>query len=78
LLASGDAAAARPKFGETLRQARRRGYLAIEFESRLAIAELERKSGNAAAAKAQLSALERDAHGKGFALIARKAAAARA
>jgi eukaryotic-like serine/threonine-protein kinase len=77
LLASGDAKAARPKLGETLQQARQHGYLAMELECRLAIAELERKSGNAPAAQAQLSALERDAHAKGFALIARKAAAAR-
>ena len=77
LVASGSAQTAHPKLDETLRLARQHGYLAIEFECRLALADLERKSGNAAAARAQLSALERDAHAKGFALIARKAAAAR-
>jgi eukaryotic-like serine/threonine-protein kinase len=76
LSASGDAKAARPKLADTLQQARQHGYLAIEFECRLAIADLERRSGNAAA-QAQLSALERDAHAKGFALIARKAATGR-
>ncbi len=75
LLASGNAQAAHPIISKTLKQAREHGYVGIEFDCRLAIADSEKKSGNAAAAKAQFSALERDALAKGFGLIARKAAA---
>jgi len=75
LVASGDAQAARPMLGGTLKQAREHGYVGMQFDCRLVIAELEKKSGNAAAAQAQLNALERDANAKGFGLIARKASA---
>jgi DNA-binding winged helix-turn-helix (wHTH) protein/tetratricopeptide (TPR) repeat protein len=75
LAASGDAQAARPMLGKTLKQAREHGYVGMEFDCGLVIAELEKKSGNAAAAQAQLNALERDANAKGFGLIARKASA---
>ena len=71
-LASGNAQAPRPLISKTLKQAREHGYVGMEFDCRLAIAELERKSGNAAAARVQLSAIERDAHAKGFGLIAQK------
>jgi DNA-binding winged helix-turn-helix (wHTH) protein/TolB-like protein/Tfp pilus assembly protein PilF len=74
-LASGDAKTARPILDAALKQVREHGYIGLEFEYRLTIAELERKSGNTAAAHAQLSALEQDAHAKGFGLIARKASA---
>lgn len=76
-LASGDAKTARPKLDATLKQAREHGYVGMEFDCRLAIAEWERKSGKAAEAQAQLTALERDADAKGFGLIARKASADR-
>lgn len=42
----------------------------------LALGEIEMKSGKAAAGRARLEALEKDATAKGFLLIARKAAAA--
>ncbi len=77
LSASGDAKAALPKLSAALQKARQHGYVASEFECRLAIAKLGRKSGDPSAAQAQSNALERDAYAKGFALIARKAAADR-
>jgi hypothetical protein len=43
----------------------------------LALSELELKSGQLAAARTQLSALEKSARKNGFGLIAGKAAAAR-
>jgi len=52
------------------------GYVPGEFEARLALGEIEMKSGQTAAARARLVALEKDASAKGFLLIARKAAAA--
>ncbi len=75
LVASGDAQAARRMLGRTLKQAREHGYVSMQFDCRLVIAELEKKSGNTAAAQAQLNALEKDANAKGFGLIARKALA---
>jgi hypothetical protein len=46
------------------------------METRLALAELENKSGHQATAQAQLISLEKAANAKGYGLIARKAAAA--
>jgi tetratricopeptide (TPR) repeat protein len=57
----------------------RLGYLPIQFRARLALGEIEMNSGQAAAGRLHLQALERNAKAKGFLLIARKAAdAARA
>lgn len=44
-----------------------------EFEARLALGEIEMKSGKTSAGRAGLAALEQDATAKGFLLIARKA-----
>jgi len=52
------------------------GYIGYQFDARLALGELEIKSGNAAAGRARLSALEKEARAKGFLSIARQAAAA--
>ena len=49
----------------------------LEFEARLALAELEKKSGRETALQTELIALESGARGKGFGLVARKAAATR-
>jgi hypothetical protein len=46
-------------------------------EARLALGEIQIKSGRSAAVRAELKALEHDAKAKGFLLIARKAALAR-
>jgi DNA-binding winged helix-turn-helix (wHTH) protein/tetratricopeptide (TPR) repeat protein len=61
---------------QTLGEAHKFRYLGVEFEASLALAEMEVKSGHVAAAHTQLAALERAARGKGFGLIAGKAAAA--
>lgn len=52
------------------------GFLEEQLESRLALGQIEMKSGKTAAGRARLAALEKDAGAKGFLLIARKAAAA--
>ena len=45
-----------------------------QFEARLALGEIELKSGKTPKGRARLVALEKDANDKGFLLIARKAA----
>jgi len=53
--------------------AREHGFVGLELEDRLAIAELTSKTGNVALAREKLAALERAARAKGFGLIAAKA-----
>ncbi len=60
---------------QLLRDARQAGFLGLELETRLALAELAKKSGHVSAAQTQFSAVETAARAKGFGLIARKAAA---
>jgi len=67
----------RAQLERILQDAHAHGFLGVEFEARLALAELERKMGHNAAAQIQFGSLERSAHAKGFGLIARKASAAR-
>jgi eukaryotic-like serine/threonine-protein kinase len=62
---------------QTLAEAHKHGYVGVEFDASLALAELELKSGQVAAGRTQLKALEKSARSRGFGLIARKAAAAR-
>ena len=57
--------------------ARRFGLVAQQLSLRLALGTLEIASGQIAAGRSRLSALERDARARGFGLIARKAAASR-
>ena len=76
-LASDKPESAGARLRQTLAEARKHGYVGIEFDASLALAELELKSGRFVAARAQLSALEKSARSKGFGLIAGKAAAAR-
>ena len=59
-----------------LAEAEKIGYAPGRFEARLALGEIEMKSGKTAAGRARLEQLEKDATAKGFLLIARKAAAA--
>jgi DNA-binding winged helix-turn-helix (wHTH) protein/tetratricopeptide (TPR) repeat protein len=59
-----------------LMHSKKHGFVPYEFESRLALGEIERKSGKTASGRARLAALQRDATAKGFLLIARKAVAA--
>jgi hypothetical protein len=56
--------------------ATKHGYVGCAFEARLALGEIEVKSGHAAAGRARLTTLEKAARAKGFLLIARKAASA--
>ena len=70
-----ETAAAKRSLEAVLAKASRHGYLGYEFQSRLALGEIEMKSGKTTAGRARLQALERDAKAKGFLLIARRAAA---
>ena len=62
---------------KVLRDAREHGFVGVQFEARLVLAEWEKKTGHDAAARIELAALESSARSKGFGLMARKAAAAR-
>ena len=77
LSASDQPTLSRAQLEKILREARGLGFAGIEFEARLDLAELEKRSGHAAAARTQLAALESSARDKGFELVARKAATAR-
>ena len=67
----------RPQSEKVLRDAREHGFVGVEFQARLMLAEGQKKSGHDSAARTELAALESNARSKGFGLIARKAAAAR-
>lgn len=75
--ARGDVSGARRTVETGVARAKERGLVAAELEARLALGEIEMAYGEAAAAGALLAALEKDAAGKGFQLIAREAARAR-
>jgi Tfp pilus assembly protein PilF len=66
------------RFAAVLAETDRLGLVDLGFVARLARLEAERRFGNAAAARAPLAALERDATARGFLLVARRAAALRA
>ena len=51
--------------------------MGIELDARLALAEIEMRSGQTTTGRAHLTAIEADAKAKGYSLIARKAATAR-
>jgi eukaryotic-like serine/threonine-protein kinase len=57
-----------------LSDATKYGFVGYQFETRLALGELEIKAGKNADGRARLSALEKEAASKGFLLIASKAA----
>jgi DNA-binding winged helix-turn-helix (wHTH) protein/tetratricopeptide (TPR) repeat protein len=76
LLASDKFKTAAAPLQQLLRDARQSGSLGLELETRLALAELAKKSGHTASAQAQFAALKAAATAKGFGRIARKAAAA--
>jgi tetratricopeptide (TPR) repeat protein/TolB-like protein len=56
-----------------LAEAARHGYVGPQFETRLALGEIELHSGQVAAGRAHLAVLEKDASAKGFLLITHKA-----
>jgi len=72
-MASAQMVDARKILDAALAEAKEKNCLEYQFEARLSLGELERKSGKTAAGQAQLAALERDAGGKGFLLLAREA-----
>jgi len=72
--ASQQAGAAKTILKEALVKATRSGYVGDQLESRLALEEIELKSGKSAASRARLDQLQKEAKEKGFDLIARKAA----
>jgi DNA-binding winged helix-turn-helix (wHTH) protein/tetratricopeptide (TPR) repeat protein len=59
-----------------LAEARSAGFVNRQLEARLALGEIQVRSGNSSEARASLKALKKDASDRGFGLIARKAAAA--
>jgi ATP/maltotriose-dependent transcriptional regulator MalT len=75
--ASGKTAQALNQLEGTLAEAKKFGYFPYELETRLAIGQIELKSGKTAAGRNHLSAVERDARGREFNLVADKAAKSR-
>jgi eukaryotic-like serine/threonine-protein kinase len=53
------------------------GYVGVELDARLALAEIEMKAGQTATGRSHLTAIEADANARGCNLVARKAAKAR-
>jgi hypothetical protein len=77
LLSSDHPEKAKALLERALGDARAHGFVGVEFEARLVMADLERRSGHATIAREQLTTLERAARDRGFMLVARKAVAAR-
>ncbi|MGB8776119.1 MAG: protein kinase [Terriglobales bacterium] len=67
--------AAKTILREASAKATKSGYVGDQLECRLALEEIELKSGRSPASRARLEQLQKDATEKGFNLIARKAAA---
>jgi len=60
----------------TLAQTEKYGFLLRQYQARLALGEIEMKTGQVKAGRERLQSLETEATSKGFGLIARKAASA--
>ena len=73
---SHDPAEAEKQLNLLLDESTRDGLVSYQFEIRLALGEIEMKSGKTASGVARLKSLENDASAKGFLLIAHKAKAA--
>jgi eukaryotic-like serine/threonine-protein kinase len=69
--------AAKRELATIIAKSRELGYVGIELDARLALAEIEMKTGQSAAGRAHLTAIEAEAKPRGYLLIARKAAMAR-
>src|SRR5580658_7296280 len=69
--------AARRELAAIITKSRELGYMGIELDAHLALAEIEMKTGQVAAGRAHLTTIEADAKAKGYNLVARKAATAR-
>jgi eukaryotic-like serine/threonine-protein kinase len=74
---SASVTAARKELSVIITKSRELGYMGIELDARLLLAEIEMTSGQTIAGHAHLTAIEADAKAKGYLLIARKAATAR-
>jgi eukaryotic-like serine/threonine-protein kinase len=75
LLASDKFRAVAAPLQQVLRDARQNGYFGLELETRLALAQLAKRSGQTASAQTQLASLKAAATARGFGRIARQAAA---
>ncbi len=71
---SGNLAEARSNLETLLQSEIRQGFLADQFETRLALAEIEMKSGHPATARDHIASIRREAQQRGLGLIVRKAA----
>jgi len=67
-------AEARAKLAAVLAEAKRHGFVGHLLDARLALGEIDMRSGNSTAGRARLAAVEEDAAAKQFLLIARSAA----
>jgi tetratricopeptide (TPR) repeat protein len=72
-----DKAEARKELTSVIASSHRLGYVLVELDARLALAELEMKAGQKAEGRAHLAAIQADAKAKGYNLVARKAVMAR-
>ena len=68
-----DRAAAIQGLERALTEATHFGFISYQYEARLALGEIELASGQTARGRSRLDALAREAPGRGFGLIARKA-----
>jgi eukaryotic-like serine/threonine-protein kinase len=68
---------ARKELAAVIAKSQELGYLLVELDARLALAELEMKAGQTAEARAHLTAIEANAKAKRYNLVARKAVIAR-
>jgi eukaryotic-like serine/threonine-protein kinase len=68
---------ARKDLAAVIAKSRTLGYRIVELDARLALAEIEMKSGQTAEGRAHLAAIEADAKARGYNLVARKAGIAR-
>jgi tetratricopeptide (TPR) repeat protein len=74
---SSAANATRQELTAIITKSRELGFVGVELDARLALAQLEMKTGQATAGRIHLAAVEADAKAKGYNLVARKATAAR-
>jgi DNA-binding winged helix-turn-helix (wHTH) protein/tetratricopeptide (TPR) repeat protein len=74
---SASTSTARKELAAIIGKAREMQYQGVELDARLALAEIEMKTGETVSGRAHLAAIEADAKAKGYNLVARKAATAR-
>ena len=63
---------------QSIEEATKKNFAALQFEATLALGEIELKSEGTTAGRVRLAVLEKQAEARGFGLIARRTAAARA